>query len=232
MDGTEHEEDQAFARACAQGDPEALAEFESRFIPQLRRALLQRGLDAPAADECLQRLRLKLFVADGESPPKIAEYSGRGPLMAWLRVAALRTAWNLARERKSAFDLDDSKLQEATSSHVAADQLYIQEHYRQDFNEAFREALKALPARSRTLLRLHLVDGVGTAQIARAYRVDRSTVKRWLADSREWLRNEVRDRLAARLGVDTSALGSILQELQSQLDLSIRSALRDPTPPG
>jgi RNA polymerase sigma-70 factor (ECF subfamily) len=57
-------------------------------------------------------------------------------------------------------------------------------------------------------------------------------VKRWLADSRERLRNDVRDRLAARLGVDTSVLGSILQDLQSQLDLSIRSALRDPTPPG
>jgi RNA polymerase sigma-70 factor (ECF subfamily) len=231
MNGTEHQEDLIFARACARGDAEALAEFESRLIPQLRRALLQRGLDAPTADEALQLLRMKLFVASGESAPKITEYGGQGPLLAWLRMAALRTAWNLARDRRRAFDLDDSRLQEAASPIVAADRRYIKEHYRQDFTEAFREAMNTLQPRARTLLRLQLVDGMKTSQIARAYRVDRATVKRWLADSREWLRNEVHLRLAARLGMDTPALESLLHELQSQLDLSIRSALRDPTPP-
>jgi RNA polymerase sigma-70 factor, ECF subfamily len=231
MNGNEHQEDLSLARACAQGDAKALAEFESRLIPQLRRVLRQRGLDAPTSDEALQLLRLKLFVSSGESAPKIAEYSGRGPLLAWLRMAVLRTAWNLARERELAFDLDDSKLQEAASPVDEADLRYIKERYRQDFTEVFREALKALQPRARTLLRLQLVDGMKTSQIARAYRVDRATVKRWLAESREWLRNEVHLRLAARLGMDTPALQSLLQELQSQLDLSIRSALREPTPP-
>jgi RNA polymerase sigma-70 factor (ECF subfamily) len=231
MDGTEYQEDVIFAHACAQGDAEALAGFESRLIPQLRRVLLQRGLDAPTADEALQLLRLKLFVASGEGAPKIAEYSGRGPLLAWLRMAALRTAWNLARERRRAFDLDDSKLQEAASPVDDADRRYIKERYRQDVTEVFQEALETLQPRARTLLRLQLVDGMRTSEMARAYRVDRATVKRWLADSREWLRNEVRLRLAARLDVAPSTLESLLQELQSQLDLSIRTALRDPTPP-
>jgi RNA polymerase sigma-70 factor (ECF subfamily) len=145
-------------------------------------------------------------------------------------MAALRIAWNLGRERRHAFDLDDSKLQEAASPVDEADRRYIKERYRQDFTEAFQEALDTLQPRARTLLRLHLVDGMRTSDIARAYRVDRATVKRWLADSRESLRNEVHLRLASRLGMDPTALDSLLKELQSQLDLSIRTALRDPTP--
>jgi RNA polymerase sigma-70 factor (ECF subfamily) len=229
MNGTDHQEDRAFARACARGEAEALAEFEARFVPQLRKALQQRGLDVATADEALQLLRVKLFLPSGERPPRIADYGGQGSLLAWLRVAALRTALNMMRERKLAFDLDDARLEEAAAPLDEADRRYIKERYRKDFTEVFQEALKTLEPRDRTLLRLHLVDGLGTAQIARAYRVDRSTVKRWLAQSREWLRGEVRVRLAARIGVDTPALGSLLLELQSQLDLSIRSAMRDPT---
>ncbi|MFP2925265.1 sigma-70 family RNA polymerase sigma factor [Pyxidicoccus sp. 3LG] len=230
MNGTDHQEDLAFARACAQGDAEALAGFESRFVPQLKKALLQRGLEAAIADEALQLLRVKLFVPSGARPPRISDYSGQGSLLAWLRVAALRTALNMMRERKVAFELDDVRLEEAASPADEADRRYIKDRYRKDFTEVFQEALKELEPRARTLLRLHLVDGLGTADIARAYRVDRSTVKRWLAQAREWLREEVRRRLAARIGVDTPALGSLLLELQSQLDLSIRSAMRDSTP--
>jgi RNA polymerase sigma-70 factor (ECF subfamily) len=230
MSDTNHQEELSFARACARGDAAALAGFESRFIPPLRKALLQRGLDVPTADEALQRLRLKLFLPSGERPPTIGDYGGHGALLSWLRVAALRTAWNLVRERKIAFDLDETMLLEAAAPVDEADRRYIKERYRKDFTDAFQEALKAMEPRGRTLLRLHLVDGMGTAQIARAYRVDRSTVKRWLAQSREWLRAEVRTRLAARIGVETPALGSLLRELQSQLDLSIGSALGEPTP--
>ncbi|QRK12370.1 sigma-70 family RNA polymerase sigma factor [Archangium violaceum] len=229
MSDTDHQEERAFASACARGEAEALSEFETRFVPQLRKALQQRGMDVATVEEALQLLRVKLFLPSGDRPPRIADYSGQGSLLAWLRVAALRTALNMMRERKLSFDLDEARLEEAAAPLDEADRRYIKERYRKDFTEAFQEALTALEPRGRTLLRLHLVEGVGTAQIARAYRVDRSTVKRWLAQSRETLREEVRVRLAARIGVDTPALGSLLLELQSQLDLSIRSALRDPT---
>ncbi|MCP3140968.1 sigma-70 family RNA polymerase sigma factor [Pyxidicoccus xibeiensis] len=230
MNGTDPREDLAFAQACARGDAEALASFEARLIPQLRKALLQRGMDVPTTEEALQLLRVKLFLPSGDRPPRMADYEGQGPLLAWLRVAALRTALNLLRERKAPLEGDYSRLEEVASPVDDADRRYIKDRYRDDFTQAFREALEGLEPRARTLLRLHLVEGLGTAELARAYRVDRSTVKRWLAQAREWLRAEVRTRLAIRIGVDTPALGSLLRELQSQLDLSIRSAMKDPTP--
>lgn len=230
MRDTETQEDLAFARACARGDADALSAFESRFIPPLRKSLLTRGLDVATVDEALQLLRVKLFIPSGERAPRIGDYTGQGTLLAWLRVAALRTALNMLRERRGAVNLDDASLEQAAAPVEEADRRYIKERYRKDFTEVFQEALKTLQPRERTLLRLHLVEELGTAQIARAYRVDRSTVKRWLAQSREGLRAEVRVRLAARIGVDTPALGSLLRELQSQLDLSIRTAMRDPTP--
>ncbi|MBZ4400135.1 sigma-70 family RNA polymerase sigma factor [Myxococcus sp. AS-1-15] len=230
MSGSEHDEDLAFARACARQDASALTEFESRFIPSLRKALLHRGLEVTVADEALQLLRVKLFLPSGERAPRIADYEGQGSLLAWLRVAALRTALNLMRERKISLDLDDSKLAETSVQDVDMDRRFIQERYREDFTVAFQEALGALEPRGRTLLRLHLVEGMGTAQIARAYQVDRSTVKRWLAQFRERLRQDVRERLAARLGENSEGLTSLLRVLQSQLDLSIRSVMRDATP--
>ncbi|WP_267881059.1 sigma-70 family RNA polymerase sigma factor [Myxococcus stipitatus] len=230
MSGTEHEADVAFAQACAHGDEQALADFESRYTPLLRKALIHRGLELGVVDEALQLLRVKLFLPSGERAPRILDYEGQGSLVSWLRVAALRTALNLMRERKISLDLDDARLAESSVAQVDADQRFIQDNYREDFTASFQEALRALEPRARTLLRLHLVEGMGTAQIARAYQVDRSTVKRWLAQFREQLRLDVRARLAARLGEDSLELTSLLRVLQSQLDLSIRSAMLDVTP--
>ena len=140
MNDTDPQGDLDFARACARGDVDALAAFETRFIPPLRKSLLTRGLDAATVDEALQLLRVKLFVPSEERSARIEDYSGQGTLLAWLRVAALRTALNMLRERKGSVGLDDSSLEEAAAPLDDADRRYIKERYRKDFTEVFQEA--------------------------------------------------------------------------------------------
>jgi RNA polymerase sigma-70 factor (ECF subfamily) len=217
-----HPEDLALARACAGGDTAALTELEARIIPQVRRALQRRGVDAPTSDDALQLLRARFLVADGDAPPRIVEYQGRGPLAAWLRMTALRLAWSLANERKGVALSNDTPLEALASTSDGVELQYLKERYRADFNVAFREAMESLEPRAKTLLRMHLVDGMGTARMAEAYGVDRSSVKRWLASARQWLLEQTRARFAARVGAQVSELGSLLANLQSQLDLSIQ----------
>ncbi|MBJ6761686.1 sigma-70 family RNA polymerase sigma factor [Myxococcaceae bacterium JPH2] len=226
----DHLDDLRLAKACAQGDAVALAEFEARFVPQVRSALSRRGVAPAHVDEVVQRLRSHVLVKDGEGPPRIAEYGGRGPLSAWLRMTALRLAWSLAHEPRAVALPDDSRLQALATAAEDVELGYLKDRYGADFNEAFRASLADLEPRSRTLLRMQVVEGLTTQQIARLYGVDRSSVKRWLASAREWLLLQTRQRFAARVGTEVAELGSLLEKLQSQLDVSIRLLMPGPEP--
>jgi hypothetical protein len=84
----------------AEGDPAAIAAFESHLGADAVRALAKLGVRGPAADEIQQRVRHKLFVPADGAEPKIAGYTGRGPLRAWLRALTAHEA--LSEYRKQA----------------------------------------------------------------------------------------------------------------------------------
>src|SRR4051812_26013639 len=88
------EPDLTLAAACAAGDASALAAFERDFLPQVPGYLTRLAKQPAFIDEVQQLLREKLFVAK-----KILEYSGQGPLGAWLRVVTVRLALDLLRAR-------------------------------------------------------------------------------------------------------------------------------------
>src|SRR5262249_4079662 len=87
------------AVGCLANDSEALAVFEREIITPARAAI--RSIDASDAfvDEACQRMRAALFVGDG-GRPRIADYAGRGPLTAWIGVAAVRTALTMRRTQR------------------------------------------------------------------------------------------------------------------------------------
>jgi RNA polymerase sigma-70 factor, ECF subfamily len=76
------------------------------------------------------------------------------------------------------------------------------------------------------LLRLQLVDGLRTAQIATLFGVDRSTVKRWLAACRDHLLDQTRRLLMERLKISPNEFELLAGLVQSQLNVSIERLLR------
>src|SRR5204862_1158487 len=89
------------ARACADGSPDALAIFDQKILSAVP-LFVARFHGGPAfTDEVKQILREKLFVCR-DGAPKIREYEGRGALRSWIRVAAVRVAVDLLRERGQA----------------------------------------------------------------------------------------------------------------------------------
>ncbi len=215
-------EDLWLAAGCRAGRSDALAEFERRVLPQARAALVGRRLGPDVVEEALQVLRQRLFVA-AEGPGKIAEYTGRGPLVAWTRMAALRVALNLGRGKGQA---EQEELPSQLCAPVAPPELgYVKARYRDAFKQAFEDGFRALSARERTLLRLNLLDGLSTAKLARVYRADPSSVRRWLAEARKHLLDETRAALKRSVGASDDELESVMGALVTQLEESVRRIL-------
>lgn len=94
MPSSRHGADLYLAAAALAGDRRAQAELEAlvRVQAQGAGARLQpgSGLD----EEVVQHLLTRLLVP-GEGRARLSDYAGQGPLSAFLRVAAMRTALNL-----------------------------------------------------------------------------------------------------------------------------------------
>jgi RNA polymerase sigma-70 factor (ECF subfamily) len=211
------------ACACARGLPAALDAFEQAHLAQLAGYIARVGCDAQSLDELRQMLRTRLF-APGKM--EIEEYTGRGPLGAWVRVVAHGTAID-ARRR----DLGDARMTEVISDALAdgsdPELGYIKAAHREQFREAFRAALGDLPRRSRTVLRLHYLDGLNLEGVAAVCQIGRTSAYRYIVDARETLLAETKRRLREMLELTPSDAESLIQLLRTQLEVSLTRLLRE-----
>lgn len=206
--------DSFLACACADHDAEALAIFDRQFLSSLA---VQLGCSAEFADEVAQQLRVLLFSGPR---PRIADYRGQGALGGFVRIAALRIASNLRRQR-------GIKLPAAGTAEPISDPdlILIERRYRAHFEHAMRDALAALSTRDRNLLRLHLGHGVTLDRLAVMYNVHRATVARWLKDARARVVEDVQSRLVAALPASPTEIQSLARLLRSRLDVNLSSWL-------
>ena len=222
-----HAEDLLLTFACARGLPAALNEFDRLFLSGgVLRAAVARIESSPAfTDEVRQVLREKLLLGASGRPPRIAEYSGRGSLTSWVRVVAVRVALDL-RPAAVQTVANDQLEEVAAVGQVEPELRYLKDRYGAAFEEATTAAFGTLDDEQCNLLRLQLVDGLRTAQIATLFHVDRSTIKRRLAACREQLLTESRRRLCEKLGLSPTEFESLAGVVQSQLNLSVERLLR------
>lgn len=214
--------DLAFAFCCSRGDDVAIAAFEATYMPPLARLLKQQGFSSDMADEALQRLRALLLVSDSDSPAKISDYKGQGPLDAWLRVTATRLARKLITRDKLANADGDEVLLETRTMGDDPELAFIKGTYRGAFRQAFREALTTLEPRARTLLKQHTIDGLSIDVLAPIHGVHRATVARWLQQAQVNLLNETRARFMALAKLGPDECESVLRMVESRLDVTYR----------
>jgi RNA polymerase sigma-70 factor (ECF subfamily) len=169
-----------------------------------------------------QELRARLLVDDPARPAKLRDYVGRGRLASWLRVVAVRVALDRHRSQRPVAELDDAMA-------ISADPElgYLEARYRQQFQDAFRTALGELEPRERTVLRMHLVDGLAIDRIGVIYDVHRATAARWLSSARDNLYEMTRAHLRAELGLNDDEFASIVRLVRSRLDISVMRLLEE-----
>lgn len=221
---SERPEELALARACAAGDASAIARFEREHFGVIDVVARRGRMDA---DELKQIVRERLFVAPPGEQPRIATYTGTGALAGWVRVVATRALIDAQRAEGARPDQPsgDDALADAATPGIDAELTFLKERYREHFRAAFREALGALTARERNLLRHRYLDGVDVAALATIYGLHRVSASRTLTRIRETLLAKVRDGMMARLGVDAGELDSIMGLIGSQLESSLSGLL-------
>jgi len=217
-------EDFALAVACADRAPGALALVDRLCANAVATAVARIDRSTELRDEVRQILWQRLFIGTAAQPPRILSYAGRGPLIAFVAVAAQRIALDLRREaaRSTGSDPGVDELLPA-ADHPEAD--YLRARYRAEFEAAVREAIVSLPDRDRLLLRLTTVSGLSHEQVANIYKVNQSTVTRWIGSAREQVLQSTERVMCGKLGVPRSELQSLAGLLLSRIDLSLSRVL-------
>jgi len=218
-----HAADLYIAKACAAGDPQAIAIFDREWLARVPQFLTRHPAIAHA-DELRQQLRVRLLVADDGQDARIATYAGRSPLSGWLRVSTLRLASNLLRGTRREATLPDG-LDQGQGTSEQPELRVLDASYHQAFRGAFRRAFAGLAARQRMILKLHHIDGVTVRKLAPILDVSVATAGRRLLAAQAALRERVLEEMSAAVAVPERELASVIRVLVGRLDVSM-SALR------
>ncbi len=218
------------ACGCVHGDAAALAAFDETFMPQVPSYLARGNAPADFIEDVKQELRSSLLVARGrpERRSGIASYSGRGPLGAWVRVAALRAALHLDKERTGppvAYRFEA----EVTAPSITDPELaYVKRQYGAVLNQAVGKTLGALAPRDAALIALFFLQGATYEAIAGMYQISYGQARRWIAAVREKIVDETRRCLVEEMNLPSSHLDSLIRLMSSELDTSIVTVLKRP----
>jgi RNA polymerase sigma-70 factor (ECF subfamily) len=216
-----HADELALASAVVAGSAAALAAFEQHYMGGVTAIAARFRLAPDEVDELMQGLRVTLLVGTEGRAPQLADYSGRGPLASWLRVAAARAAMRLKRARAATSD-GSAALERLASSAATPELGYVREESRALFREALRASLRSLDPQEQNVLRQHHLDGLTIDELGALYRVHRTTAAYWLTRAHEHLFRALRRLVSAQTKMSKSECDSLFAHAQSQAAISLR----------
>jgi RNA polymerase sigma-70 factor (ECF subfamily) len=204
--------------ACAQGVPDALRAFESLTLTVARTAVSRVDARDDFVRDTLQELWSKLLVG---ADAKVRSYSGRGPLGAWVRIAATRVALDRQRATRRG-ELRQVELTERlAAAEVDVEAALLLARFGRVFQEALRASVAGLSKQERNVLRMHVVGHCSIDEIGRAYQVHRATAARWIERARARIYADVRDALCLQHQLTDSEFQSLATVLGTELELSL-----------
>lgn len=203
---------------CVARSVNAVAAIEREIIPIIDVVIASY---APSViEETRQRLRAMLMVDHQERGPLLAQYGGRGALRRWIRVVAAREAGKTWRADTAAMPVDDDALFDALAPPTDPVLSAVKKDAAGAFKAAFITALGELERRDRTVLRLHILDGLSIDEIAPMYSVHRATVARWIAAAKDVVLDKTRRALMRDLKISAGEVDSLIQLVQSRIELT------------
>jgi RNA polymerase sigma-70 factor, ECF subfamily len=220
-----HVGDLYLACASARGERRAIATFDEQLLSQVAQHVRKVCSADDDVDEIRQILRTRMLVGTADDKPRILSYAGRGPLGGWLRVAAVRVARDLRRNRGATQETDETEEPPDATPAMDPELAVMKARYGHHFRSALNDVLAALPDRERNILAMSVIDGLSTDAIGALYRVNGSTVRRWMTQARERVLEEVRARLKTTLNIRATEFDSLMTLVRSQIDLNLSQLL-------
>jgi RNA polymerase sigma-70 factor (ECF subfamily) len=222
-----HAGDLYLACCCSAGDKQALQHFERHFLTPAAEHV-SRSYTLPA-DDVKQALRARLLVGRDGLPPKIAGYSGQGPLGAWLRMTATRVAIDLRQAESMHHRRNDQAAPVLFTAPPPDPEIaYLRARYAGELETAFHSTMVGLSTRERNVLRLHFLESMSAEAIGKVYGVSTRTANRWLERTRQRILAETRRLLAERLDLSSAQIDGVIRLFQGHFNMSVFTVLQGP----
>jgi len=221
-------EDLFLVAACRAQLPGAVDAFDALTWPELERHLRRKEKRPERLEEMRQSLLVRLFVPDtADGTTRIAGYTGRGPLLPWLRMASVHLLVSAARAQNRLAGLADAYAEQTAGLASDIELSLIRGRYESDFVAALRKAMTELNDEERLLLQFRYRDEMTSDQIAVVLKTSRVTAHRRVAAARDALALRLRETLRERLALSESGLLHLLGLLNTRLVPALTAELRE-----
>lgn len=174
-------EDQQLIQLCRQGDAGAQRTLYDRYVQAMYNRVLRMVADRHLAEDILQEVFLKVF-------RYLDHFKGDSSIGAWIKRIAINTAIEHLRSRQR-LDYPDT-LPEAVEFPVEPEIVPSRPSM-----AAIHEAIKILPAGSRLVLNLYLLEGYQHQEIAQILNISESTSKTQYRRGKLLLREILKNRM-------------------------------------
>lgn len=218
-----HLKDLALAQGCALGRESAWQRFMALYQGPVSRAAAAMARSAAQGEELASALYAELYgVTESGSarPSPLHRYSGRGPLIGWLRAVLAQRLVDAFRKTRRETPLEDTE--PAAPEAVDAGMETIA-HLR----AGVQLALAALDSDDRFLLSAYYLDGHTLAEVGRVLRVHEATVSRKLKRLTHHVRKELLRALVSQ-GLSRRAAEEALGTDPRDVSINLRKLLQKP----
>jgi RNA polymerase sigma-70 factor, ECF subfamily len=217
------ERDLALARRCAAGDLQAHALFEREYLVPALRALSRLRLDESVRLEVQGALRDRVLPPPSGLHNKIASYTGRGALLVWVKVAAVRVALNL-QSKQGVFRAHPPTLAFGANPEEDARRLVVAPLLK----EAIGASLSTLDVKARSIVRLYFFEGINADELGRMFGMHRVSIWRTIERVKSHVRTACLTQMQERLGATPSECESALRDAISCMGSSWGRLLDEP----
>jgi RNA polymerase sigma-70 factor (ECF subfamily) len=219
----QHASDVVLACACAKKVEPAVSELNRMIRESVPLFVRRIDRNPDFGDEICQRLHEKLLFGDR---PRLATYTGSGPLLHWLRVMTVRLALDAKRAERPLMNVFATTFADNMAADGVGPELdLLKARYGASLLEAVTRGLRALPRRHRAVLRLYVLANLSSDEIGRMYKVHRVTVARWVSAAERSVFDAVKGEFRGRWGLATSDVASLARLIRSQLPISLEETL-------
>ena len=204
--------------ACTAARPEALQLFETEGKTVAEAAIRRIDDRDDFVRDALQELWNKLLLGE---QARVRSYSGRGPLSAWVRVAATRVALDRRRAYQRSAHRQVELTERLAATEVNLEASLLKARFGQAFQAALRASVADLSEQERNVLRMHVVGRCSIDEIGLAYGAHRATAARWIERARGKIYQDVRRELCAEHKLTASEFHSLATLIGAELELSL-----------
>lgn len=224
--------------ACERGDETAWNELVKIHDATVKSAARKISNNAEDAEDLASSIWAELYGLkqdkDGKLKTKLSYYSGRGSLAGWLRAVVSQLAIDGFRRQAKFVQIEENRefenlanesAEKSENNPVVAhsdtpEEIFSERETQKDVAEALKEAIAALEAEDKLILKLYYFDDLKLKDIGATLGFHEATASRKLVRVQSEIRKSVEKILRSRHGWSEEEVKRYLSETASKLGIS------------